>query len=269
MRPDIYFALVDALIEAWERTPGFERFSAILKRDREAVAQGVSALGAGQKDLDRVRAHITGHVLKEMGAEIGPRHFILFKEIETVQVILEDSFGIEPGPREDKIIVPHQQKAMAIVVRCLFGKPRFSDPVEITSFMQFLLGSDRQPRGEQDRIMRYKSMIWFVYLALDLVEADRENVCYKGLQYFRSKFEELLERAVQGKIIDEDSAVSGFEAGKWDGTLFGWLQGEDRKPFAIKLKRQFNFDNSMVHANRMLLSEHRRVIFEEAMALFC
>ena len=85
-------------------------------------------------------------------------------------------------------------------------------------------------------------MIWFIYLAIEIIKAEK-IVCLKGLEYFRNKFRDLLDRAIEGTIIDEESRRPGFEGGKWERTLFGWLQGEDRKQFVDKLKRQFNMDN--------------------------
>jgi hypothetical protein len=94
-------------------------------------------------------------------------------------------------------------------------------------------------------------------------------VCQKGPEHFRNKFRELLDRSIEGTIIDEESRRPGFEEGKWERTLFGWLQGEDRKQFVEKLKRQFNMENKIEHENRRLLAEHRKCVLEQVLALFC
>jgi hypothetical protein len=111
-------------------------------------------------------------------------------------------------------------------------------------------------------------LVWLIYLAIDLIAVE-QRVCIKGPEYFRSKFRELLDCALAGSIINENSRKPGFEGGRWESTIFGWLQGEDRKPFVLKLKRQFNLENKIEHANRFLLAEHRKCVFEQVMAMFC
>ena len=111
-------------------------------------------------------------------------------------------------------------------------------------------------------------MIWFVYLAIEIVKSE-PLVCLKGLEYFRNKFRDLLDRTIEGTVINEDSRLPGYEGGKWESTLFGWLQGEDRRQFVEKLKRQFNMENRIEHANRCLLAEHRKCVLEQVLAFFC
>jgi hypothetical protein len=111
-------------------------------------------------------------------------------------------------------------------------------------------------------------MIWFVYLAVEIVKCE-PIVCLKGLEYFRNKFRDLLDRTIEGTIINEDSGLPLREGGKWESTLFGWLQGEDRRQLVEKLNCQFNMDNRIEHANRCLLAEQRKCVLEQVLALFC
>ena len=52
---------------------------------------------------DEARSHIVQYALERAGIVLGAVHFTLFKEAETVQVILEDAFGVEM--RDDRDVV--------------------------------------------------------------------------------------------------------------------------------------------------------------------
>jgi len=70
--------------------------------------------------------------------------------------------------------------------------------------------------------MRFKSMIWFIYWRWTLYYPSRWSP--KGLEYFNNKFRDLLDCTINGMIINEESRIPGYEGGKWERTLFGWLQ---------------------------------------------
>lgn len=266
-------SLVDNLIGVWGANPALAPLAEILAKDRKVLLERLTAVstevGRGHRPrVDAQRAFLLGYALEHAGSGIDFSHFVLFKEGETVQVILEDSFGVEPGSDSDTIAVPHQEQAIRILVRCLFGNRRKAERAkDVAVFMQLFSRKSHAGKCDQDRVMRCKSMVWLVYLAIELILAEK-SAGIRGLEFFSGKFRELLDRAVAGDLINEDSRKPGFDGGKWEDTLFGWLQGEDRKSFLLKLKRQFNLENRLEHANRRLLAEHRKCVFEQVMALF-
>ncbi len=262
--------LIDNHIHVWTAAPSLAPLAEILLRDREILAKriccqakdGIAATG------DAIRSYLLCYALERVRASISPTHFILFRESETVQAVLEDSFGIDPGIEDDRIIVPHQQEAVCVLVKTIFGRrswPAVSK--DIAPFMQLFSREGTKAKSDQDRILRYKTLVWLVYLVIDMVRNDLE-ICESGVDAAIKKFRRLFEHVLRGDIIDEDSRRPGFEGGKWEKTLFGWLQGDDRKPFVLKLMRQFNFENKMEHANRYLLAEHRKCVFEEVLSIF-
>ncbi len=265
--------VIDNHIHVWSSSADFAPLARVLERDREIVATrlSISMKGEGRRKCvadDKLRLFLIRYALEHVSTGIDPSHFVIFKETETVQVILEDSFGVEQGYEEDKIIVPYKEEALRIIVRCLFRKRSNSDiSNDLASFMHLFSSEKPGRKADQDRIMRYKSMVWLVYLSMELVKVEK-MAGGRGVEYFRKRIRELLDHAIEANIINEDSRKPGFEGGKWEDTLFGWLQGEDRKPLAIKLRRQFNLENRMEHANRCLLAEHRKCIFEQVMAFF-
>ena len=215
-----------------------------------------------------MRQFLLCYALERIAGEITSDHFTIFREAETVEVILEDSYGVRDGDKRDEIIIPHQNDALKILVRCLFGKAKPADQKDVICFLHLFGAEKTQPHPDQDRTMRFRSMIWFIYLAIEIIKSE-PAVCQKDLEFFRNKFRDLLDRAIDGTIIDEDSRIPGFEGGKWEKTLFGWLQGEDRKQFVDKLKRQFNLENRIEHANRRLLTDHRKCVLEQVLNLIC
>jgi hypothetical protein len=265
-------AAIDNHVQVWSSIPSFAPLAEVLQKDREAVASGLLKLTAqgvaeGRDVRDAVRRFLLGYALERAAGRITSEHFTIFRDPETVQVILEDSFGFEFEADRDNVLIPHQNEALKILIRCLFQKAKPADERDVLCFLHLFSRDNSDLSADQDRSMRLRSMIWFIYLAIEMAEID-ETVCAKGLEYFRNKFRELLDRAIEGSIIDEESRFPGFEGGRWEKTLFGWLQGEDRKPFVERLKRQFNMDNTVDHANRRLLAEHRRCIMEQVLILF-
>ena len=263
-------AVINNHILAWSRDPSLSPLAQILRKDRKVLSEIIFFEKQRQPlaQADALRAFILRYALERVRAQIDLSHFVLFKEDETVQVILEDSFGVKPGVEWDEVTVPHQREAIQIIIGCLFGKRIRSDGLkDLVAFLQLFSRHNPSSRPDQDRVMRYKSMVWMVYLAITVGKVE-ENISLKGIEFLSKKFRELLDHSIKGDIINEDSRLPGFDGGKWEKTLFGWLQGEDRKPFLLKLARQFNLDNKMEHANRRLLAEHRKCIFEQVLAIF-
>lgn len=261
---------IDNHIQVWRRSASLAPLAAALETDKQTFALHLMTLKEQDSaDEDTLRRLILHHALEHVGAKINPDHFILFREPETVRVVLEDSFGILPGIESDEILIPHQAQALRIIVRCLMrsASGAIADK-DLLCFLSLFSCVKNDSGVDQDRTMRLRSMVWFIYMAIETAQVDRE-VCRAGLDYFSRKFRDLLQRVLEGEIIDEDSRRPGFEGGMWEPTLWGWLQGEDRRDFVMKLKRQFNLENRTGHANRYLLAEHRRCVFDQVLALFC
>jgi len=265
-------ALIDNYIHVWSTVPSFVPLARVLEEDRNILVQKLLSLTArsvpgGENGRDAVRQFLLSYALERTAGEITSEHFTIFREAETVEVILEDSYGVRGGAERDEILIPHQTEALKIIVQCFFRyKP--ADQKDVICFLHLFSREKTNLRPDQDRTMRFRSMIWFVYLAIEII-INEPAVCLKGFEFFRNKFKNLLDRTIDATIINEESRMPGFEGGKWESTLFGWLQGEDRKQFVNKLKRQFNLENRIEHANRRLLADHRKCVLEQVLALFC
>ncbi len=266
-------ATINHHIHVWSSIPSLAPLARIIQNDRDILVKKLLALTArgipkGQDGRDAVRLFLLGYALERITGRITSEHFTIFRDAETVQVVLEDSYGFMYEDERDEILLPYQKEALKILVQCLFRRVKPTDQKDMLCFLHLFSGEKEKYPADLDRTMRIRSMIWFIYLAIEIIKVER-TVCLKGLEYFRNKFRELLDRTIEGTIINEESRLPGFEGGRWERTLFGWLQGEDRKQFAEKLKRQFNMENRIEHANRCLLAEHRKCILEQILTLFC
>jgi len=269
--------LVKNHLHVWMRIPHLKPLASVIRKAEGVLIASVARiLGSERRNrrdrADEARSHIVQYALEHAGIELKTVHFILFKEVETVQVILEDAFGVEARVEGDLVTPPFQEEVARMIVRCLFQQR--SRPIrveEIASFLRMFSNGGNGAEADQDRIMRYKSMVWFAYLLIDLIRTDREKVLREGSGYLKRKLKDLMDKVLEGKIISEEYASPryDYEGGKWDGTLFGWLQGEDRKPFVERLAKQFNLDNKVEHGSRLLLASHRECLYRQAMELFC
>ena len=266
-------ATIDNHIHVWSSIASLAPLAEILQNDREILLEKLLSLTArgvpkGQDGRDAVRLFLLGYALEHITGRITSEHFTIFRDGETVQVILEDSFGVISEADYDEVLIPHQNEALKIIIRCLFRRVKPADEKDVLCFLHLFSREKANLPVDQDRTMRVRSMIWFVYLAIEIVKYE-PLACLKGFEYFRNKFRDLLDRTIEGAVINEDSRLPGYEGGKWESTLFGWLQGEDRMQFVEKLKRQFNVENRIEHANRCLLAEHRKCVLEQVLAFFC
>ena len=266
-------AAIDNHIHVWSSIPSFVPLARILQNDREILVEKLLTMtprgvAKGRDGGDAVRLFLLGYALERMTGRITSEHFTIFRDVETVQVILEDSFGVISEADYDEVLIPHQNEALKIIIRCLFRRVKPADEKDVLCFLHLFSREKENLPADQDRTMRVRSMIWFVYLAIEIVKYE-PLACLKGFEYFRNKFRDLLDRTIEGAVINEDSRLPGYEGGKWESTLFGWLQGEDRMQFVEKLKRQFNVENRIEHANRCLLAEHRKCVLEQVLAFFC
>ena len=266
-------ATIDNHIHAWSSIASFAPLAQVLQNDREILLEKLLTLTdrgvpKGEDGRDAVRLFVIGYALERITGRITSEHFTIFRDAETVQVILEDSFGVISEADWDEVLIPHQNEALKIIIQCLFRKVKAADQKNVLCFLHLFSFEKPNLRTDQDRTMRLRSMIWFIYLAIEIVKSER-IVCLKGFEYFRNKLRDLLDHTIEGTIINEDTRLPGYEGGKWESTLFGWLQGEDRRQLVEKLNCQFNMDNRIEHANRCLLAEHRKCVLEQVLTFFC
>jgi hypothetical protein len=269
--------LVDNTIQVFKRDPDTEPLSTVLKSKRRHLVQQVTEILARQgikpsAKADAVRGFLFRSAMEGVKIELQREHFVLFKQTDTVQEILEDSFQLELDVEAGRILFPHNQEATDIIVACLFPKDRnLRDRKDVLTFARMFLGRGENRQIQEDKAARYKTMVWFVYLLIDLVRIDKHNVCREGGVHLRSRFFLLLKKSADGEIYcEEREPISyDFEGGRWSRSLFGYLQGQERKPFLVDLLSQFNFENRLDHANRVLLAEHRRCMYRETLVRFC
>ena len=267
--------VIDGMVQAWMSLPDLEPLCRVVMRNRRELGNRIAAIyGAkGKKQAekaDEARREILRYAMAGVDVGLNFSHFVLFKEYETVQVILEDAFDVVEAGEMERIVFPWSREVVGMIARCLFRK-RGDEPdmVEIASFMKLLAGGGTVERADQDRSIRYRTMLWLAYLLIALVTTDSDAFCGKESGILRNSLISLLELCEAGRIIDEESSRNDFAGGKWSGTLFGWLQGEDRKPFLLKLRKLFNFDNRRDHGNRLLLAHHRDCMIRQALSVFC
>jgi hypothetical protein len=268
---------VDSIIQVFNREPDTVPLSEVLQNNRRRLVERVADIFArkGIKSSQKVNAArdlLFRSALEEVKIQFQLAHFALFKQTETVQEILEDSFQLELEVEAGQVLLPHNREAAEIMLACLFPKKReLRDTSDVLAFMRMFLGGSKKRSLQEDRATRYKTMVWFVFLLIDLVRIDNENACREGVLHLKAKFLLLLKKAAGGEIICEESETrsSDFEGGRWSESLFGYLQGEERKPFLEDLLSQFNFEDRPHHVNRVLLAEHRRCLYRQTLDRFC
>lgn len=267
---------IDNLIYVWMQDPSLNPLIAAVRNQERNLTEEVASILAREgeslgKRADKARSFVLRSALEQLPIHFQTEHFVLFRQADTVEFILESAFGAELASDIDKVIIPHQQEVAQMLARCLFAvRDKSIDLEDITTFLHLFTGRENA-KLDQDKTMRYKSMVWFAYLSIALVTTDAVSTCKKGISYFKIKCQTLLRGAMEGKIINEDelSLKPDYEHGKWNDTLFGWMQGDESKPFLEKLWKQLNLDNKADHGNRVLLPEHRDCIYRQAAELFC
>ena len=93
-------ATIDNHIHVWSSIPSFAPLAEILQNDREILVEKLLTLTdrgvpKGQDGHDTVRLFLLGYALERIAGRITSEHFTIFRDVETVQVILEDSYGFE------------------------------------------------------------------------------------------------------------------------------------------------------------------------------
>jgi hypothetical protein len=236
-----------------------ERIIAFRKNDREKI-------------YDKARSVVIQTALGQLKVTLTDAHFVIFRQDETVGFILEEAFGAELGKHTDKILIPDQPRVVGIIATCLFSKrDRPVDTDEVTVFLHMFCSPGKEV--DRDTSLRYKSMIWFVYLLREIIRCDGAKVCggENSPAYLVKRLRILFNLAREGKIINTDPMVPkpDYDRGKWNGTLFGWMQGDESRPLLDRLWKQFNLDGSRKNVNRLLLPKHRNCLSRQALATFC
>ena len=118
-------ATIDNHVYVWSSIPSFAPLTDILRCDREILAEKLLSLTStevskGRDGHDAVRLFLLGYALERIAGRITSEHFTIFRDPETVQVILEDSYGLAFEDDCDEILIPHQNEALKILIQCLF-----------------------------------------------------------------------------------------------------------------------------------------------------
>ncbi|MCP4106950.1 MAG: hypothetical protein GY749_15665 [Desulfobacteraceae bacterium] len=179
------------------------------------------------------------------------------KNKETIEIIIEDPFY-------ERLVSEFQNELSNIILLCISHKYQ-----EVIDFFKFLM--EGLKGLEKDNAERFKAMLWFAVLLTDLLSTDAERICEKGSDYLKTKLKELLDYALNEKIMlpDKETEENDYDTGMWNETVFVLLQGKDRKKFVEYLKGRFNFDNKDEHSNRLLLARHRSCMYQKAIQIFC
>lgn len=251
--------LINSMISGWKSAVGFESLSDTLSGEKENIVPQVNEiLRKSQKKLDGARSFIAKYALKKHGISLHKNLFLKkgVKDRETIEIILEDAFYDKDA---DGLVFRHQKEIEKIIITCVSDESK-----------DFLLFFFSEKTENYDKEQRYNAMFWFTFLLIDLIITDKK-VCEGRDVYLKAKLKKLLEHVVDETIIvpDDETGRSGYDGGIWEDTLFGWFQGEDRRGFVEKLTDRFNFDNRREHANRKLLSKHRKCMYDNAIDMFC
>lgn len=256
---------LDGIINAWKND--FETLSVYLKKERDNFLPEIEKIFEknNKNKCDEARLFIHNEILKEYGINL--RKTFFFKGIkkdtdfpfkgtkngDTIQEIMEDLFF----DREANDFVFHHQKEFEeIIINCISS--------EAADFTRFLYSKNTV---NYDKDQRYKTMFWFIYLLIDLIKRD-EKSCHKGHVYIINRFQELLKCVENKQIVSEDeSEIRSYEGGRWTDSFFAYIQ--DRNGFVEKIIHHFNFNNTKSHANRLLLSDHRKCLCRNTIQSFC
>ena len=100
--------IIDNHIHVWSTIPSFASLAQVLQRDRhileeQLASQSEQGFSKGREGLDAVRLFLLRYALEHSAGAIQAEHFTIFREEETVQVILEDSYGVRPGADLDGV----------------------------------------------------------------------------------------------------------------------------------------------------------------------
>ena len=92
-------ATIDNHIHVWSSIPSFAPLARILQNEREILVEKLLTMTPrgvpkGRDGSDAVRLFLLGYALERITGRITSEHFTIFRDVETVQVILEDSFGV-------------------------------------------------------------------------------------------------------------------------------------------------------------------------------
>ena len=166
--------IIDNHIHVWSAMPSFAPLAQVLREDRHILARKLvplteRSLPQDQTGRDAVRLFLLRYALERSAGAICADHFTLFREEETVQAILEDSYEVVPGAEFDQILIPHQNEALKIIVQCFFHKVKPADQKDVICYLHLFGRKKEKSNPDQDRTMRFRSMVWYVYLAIDIV----------------------------------------------------------------------------------------------------
>jgi len=260
---------LETIIENWKNHPDFKQLVNFIENDKKNIFKQVKKIFKNKRKSEKTKNNEARMFLYEYAVkkiQIDPRieQFIFSNDRETVEIIFEDVFGFNNNPDKKYTINFNYIKQLSeLITECLFTNYNSN---EVINFLKYFFD---KPGVSRDRIMRYKTILWFSYLIIDIIIID-DLVCDKGPNYLKEKIQELM-NAIEEEMIISQSDIDNacYDDGLWENSLFAYLQGEDRKNLFEQLNKQFNFLEIQDNNNRLLIAEQRRCIYRKAHNIFC
>ncbi|KPA19216.1 hypothetical protein MHK_000568 [Candidatus Magnetomorum sp. HK-1] len=267
----LYF--IESIIEGWQTNSMMTSASRLLEKNKKALEKDVKIIFkhktmSERNKKNKARNFLIQYVAKRTELNIDIEQLVFSGDKMTVEVILEDSFGVDTVDDDEIVVFPNQEEVTAIIAHCLFNKTTIKDS-DIDAYLNFfIMGNiDVVPINQS---LRYKTILWLVFLLIDIIHKDT-NVCAEGMPYIQEKLEILLADVLDNKVINEDELPGpNYDNGIWNSSLFAFLQGGiKRKRLVNTLLDHLNFNNDSKHPSRCLLSKHRKCIYEMVLDIFC
>jgi hypothetical protein len=257
--------IVQDFINALREFPEYDEVADILQSDIVYLAKQVARITC---EIHEIHIFLFQYAASKPHISVNLDKFKIGQDKASPGSILEDAYG---GTSEnDNINFPFQAEVVKIVRYCYFHTYQID---ELVHFLNCVLSKKTDP----ERMSRYKSLYWFIYLTIDFFKYDKKSACTKGFDYFENQMKVLFSHIINGTLISPDDPLgkNDFKGGKWNDSLFAFLQSEieitgekDRKKFVRSLIRKFNMDEKS-QSIRYLTNKHRKCIFEQVQKFMC
>jgi hypothetical protein len=265
-------SFIESIIEGWQSNPMMTSASRLLEKNKLALEKDVKIIFkhktmSERNKKNKARNFLIQYVAKNTSLNFDIDQLVVAGDKMTVEVILEDAFGVDTVDN-DIIIFPNQDEVTSIIAQCLFDKTTIKDS-DIDAYLNFfIMGNISDVPVNQS--LRFKTILWLLFLVIEIIQNDA-RACEKGLTHIQQKLETLLNDVLENKVVKEnDSFGPDYDAGLWNKSLFAFLQGGVRRKRLVNmLLEHFNFKNDSNHQTRCLLTKHRKCIYERVLDIFC